>query len=145
MSSFTTPEPHADTHCYSVALEQDVIPHIGGASVPDDLIRQLNKFVQSASRLYELDLPSNQHQRSREGSPASSILSDSSPQMLSRESRFDSDYDRQGSSKDMVGTTAEVVELGRERFGYWCFDLLFLMCSDVDQGESPLRRFRPLY
>lgn len=36
----------------------------------------------------------------------------------------------------MFGTTAQVVEVGRERFGYWCFDLLFLMCSDVDQGAS---------
>lgn len=35
----------------------------------------------------------------------------------------------------MFGTTAEVVEIGRERFGYWCFELLFLMCSDVEQGS----------
>lgn len=50
-----------------------------------------------------------------------------------KETRFDSDFDRQAKGH-MYGTTAEVVEVGRERFGYWCFDLLFLLCTDVGRG-----------
>jgi hypothetical protein len=26
----------------------------------------------------------------------------------------------------------------RERFSYWCFDLLFLICSDVTRGRTRL-------
>ena len=56
-----------------------------------------------------------------------------------KETRFDSDFDRQARGRQMHGTTAEVVEVGRERFGYWCFDLLFLLCSDVEKGERARR------
>jgi len=30
--------------------------------------------------------------------------------------------------------------LPRERFSYWCLDLLFLICSDTAQDQEPLRR-----
>jgi hypothetical protein len=113
--------------------------------VPDDLIRRLAKYLQTASRLYELDLPNSgastpstptkdNRRRSTSGSGVVSSFSASS----AKETRFDSDFDRQAKGHDMYGTTAEVVEVGRERFAYWCLDLLFLLCSDSKskEGES---------
>lgn len=34
------------------------------------------------------------------------------------------------------GTTVEPEEKPRERFGYWNFDLLFMICTG-DEGPSP--------
>jgi len=34
------------------------------------------------------------------------------------------------------GSTDPGALLPRERFSYWCFDLLFLICSDVTKGAS---------
>jgi hypothetical protein len=52
-----------------------------------------------------------------------------------RETRFDSSFAHQARGHDMDGTTAEIVELPRERFAYWAFDLLFLICTESEQGE----------
>jgi hypothetical protein len=41
-----------------------------------------------------------------------------------------------GSEKVVAGSTAPVVEVSRERFSYWCLDLLFLICSDTSKGRS---------
>ncbi|KAM0751477.1 hypothetical protein T439DRAFT_287566 [Meredithblackwellia eburnea MCA 4105] len=120
--SFSTEELHEEENfdlALLISLERDVLPHIGSASVPDDLIRRLSKCLQTASRLYELDLPN---------------LTSNGADAL-----FDSDFDRQARGQ-MFGTTAEVIEVGRERFGYWCFDLLFLLCSDVEKDEELARR-----
>lgn len=35
----------------------------------------------------------------------------------------------------MFGTTVESVEVGRERFAYWCLDALFLLCSSDESGS----------
>ncbi|KAG0693467.1 hypothetical protein DFH29DRAFT_395632 [Suillus ampliporus] len=34
-----------------------------------------------------------------------------------------------------IGTTAPGVLVPRERFSFWCFDLLFLICSNVTSGK----------
>lgn len=116
----------------SVALEQDVLPHIGNSSVPDDLIQRLGKYIQIASRLYSLDLQQTPSRRTSSASESISALSDRPS--IAKESRFDSDFDRQSKGK-MYGTTVDIVEVSRERFAYWCFDLLFVMCSDCEDGE----------
>lgn len=127
-----TREAEADHLPTTVSLEQDILPHIGTPLVPDELIRRLGKCLQTASRLYELDLPGH-------GTPlhdtlsSNGSLSEHDVSVSAKETRFDSDFDRQARGQ-MFGTTAEVVEVGRERFGYWCFDLLFLLCSDVEKG-----------
>ena len=36
----------------------------------------------------------------------------------------------------MLGTTVEVTEAPRERFAYWCLDLLFHMCEGGEHGEQ---------
>ena len=37
-----------------------------------------------------------------------------------------------------MGTTSSGRFVPRERFSYWCFDLLFLICSDISQGAPRL-------
>lgn len=128
----------------AVSLEQNVLPSIGASLVPDDLIRRLGKSLQTASRLYELDLPDSGDDSSPPTpTPAATTKDEQQPVAVSssssssgKETRFDPDFDRQAKGSDMYGTTAEVVEVGRERFAYWCFDLLFLLCSDEVEGES---------
>lgn len=124
---------------FVVSLEHDVIPSIGMARVPDDLILRLAKYLQNASRLYDFDLPG-----------VTSDLPDSLPNSISsevarydedgvkisnKEARFDSDFNRQARDK-LNGTTAEVVTVGRERFRYWSLETLFLLCSDIGEGKS---------
>ena len=123
----------ADTVIIAVSLEKDVLPHLGGHRVPDTLIRRLGKALQRASKLYELDLPellSHDVVRPDDADDTETLKDDRF------ETRFDGDFDRLATGDDLFGTTAEVVAVGRERFAYWCFDLLWLMASDVEHGES---------
>lgn len=135
---------HLSLLLFSVSLEQDIVPSIGSSRVPDELIQRLGKYLQSSSRLYDFEVAGlSAHSRTSQQfvSNGSSIVSyeeeDSKSQR--REARFDSDFDRQA-NETMYGTTAEVSTIGRERFRYWSFELLFLLCSDVDQGEILLGR-----
>ncbi|SGY81478.1 BQ5605_C009g05501 [Microbotryum silenes-dioicae] len=121
-------------------IEQDVLPFIGHALVPDDLIRRLGKSLQQASRLYELDLidPTNdQDPSSRSRSSMRSVDDElSSTASSMKETRFDNDFDRQAQTGEMHGTTAECVGVGRERFAYWCFELLFLTCAEAEASGT---------
>ncbi|GAA5958007.1 hypothetical protein JCM3765_006230 [Sporobolomyces pararoseus] len=126
-----------------LSLEQDVLPHLGATLVPDELIRTVGKTLQLASRLYELDIPRVRRERSlaHKRSFASSIdsVNDFTPPPTPPEPRFDPDFDRQAKGA-VKGTTVEIVEVGRERFAYWSFDLLFSLCSDEDQDHDSERR-----
>lgn len=73
-------------------------------------------------------------------SSSASVAEDLDSSRSRKETRFDSDFDRQAKGR-MYGTTMEVIEVGRERFGYWCFDLLFLLCTDVEKGNFFLKLF----
>lgn len=124
-----------------MSLEQDVIPSIGIDRVPDDLIRRLANYLQNASRLYDFDLPgvASELSISLPHSISSEVAHyDEDGVELSRtEARFDPNFDRQAKGK-LNGTTAEVVSIGRERFRYWSFETLFLLCSSGDDGRSYL-------
>ncbi|KAK4704567.1 hypothetical protein P7C70_g1641, partial [Phenoliferia sp. Uapishka_3] len=122
-----------------VSIEKDILPHLGNRLVPDELILRLGKCLQTASRLYELDLPGQINSPPHDSLSSDGSLSDHDVSGPTKETRFDSDFDRQARGH-MFGTTAEVVEVGRERFGYWCFDLLFLLCSDVEKDNEAERR-----
>ena len=43
--------------------------------------------------------------------------------------------DKFGVADSGIGTTDPGHFLPRERFSYWCFDLLFLVCSETSKGE----------
>ncbi|KAL8279821.1 hypothetical protein RQP46_007671 [Phenoliferia psychrophenolica] len=141
--SMTTEDLHEEENfdlALLVSLEQDILPHIGSPLVPDELICRLGKCLQTASRLYELDLPGHGSTPLHDTISSNGSLSEHDVSGPTKETRFDSDFDRQARGRQMHGTTAEVVEVGRERFGYWCFDLLFLLCSDVEKDHEPERR-----
>ncbi|EJD40839.1 hypothetical protein AURDEDRAFT_115706 [Auricularia subglabra TFB-10046 SS5] len=106
-------------------LEIDVVPHIADARVPDYVITELAKMLQRASILHEGEddsytpPPSRPAVNGTKGShsgPATSI------------------------PREIVGSTSPGKLLPRERFSYWCFDLLFLICSDVAKDDESVRR-----
>ena len=98
------------------ALEIDVVPHLGATRVPDSLVGQLAKVLHQGSRLYESEEASNPH------SPVSSSGSREFEKI-----DMDGQYDN--------GSTQSGALLPRERFSYWCFDLLFLICSNTTKGK----------
>jgi hypothetical protein len=102
------------------ALEIDVVPHLGEKRVPDQLVGQLAKVLQQGSRLYEAELGSNPH------SPVSSSGSREFEKI-----EMDGHYEN--------GNTQSGALVPRERFSYWCFDLLFLICSNTTKGMNICR------
>lgn len=108
------------------ALEIDVVPHIGDARVPDYVVAELAKMLQRASQLHESDdepvtppPPRPQQVNGVKGKHPAAPGATSIP-------------------RDVVGSTVPGKLLPRERFSYWCFDLLFLLCSNVAKGMSHL-------
>jgi hypothetical protein len=103
------------------SLEIDVVPHLGDSRVPDYIITQLAKVLQQGSQIrddadYRPPSPASLTTNSHRGSP---------------------ELDTFGTSTQVEGTTESGNFLPRERFSYWCFDLLFLICSSVAQGMFP--------
>ena len=97
------------------SLEIDVVPYIGDRRIPDILVSQLGKILHIGSRVCTIEGPS---------------LSASSP--LSPVAQImPVDIDERYSD---LGTTEMGKLAPRERFSYWCFDLLFLICSDTTKG-----------
>ncbi|KAF9033039.1 hypothetical protein BDZ89DRAFT_1036881 [Hymenopellis radicata] len=104
------------------SLEIDVVPHFGDSRLPDILVAQLAKILQRGSRLYE----SEGRGLSRSGSPVGSL-------------RNSQDYVKVDVSVGH-GSTDSGLLLPRERFSYWCFDLLFLICSDTTKDQEQSRK-----
>lgn len=105
------------------SLELDVIPFIGDRRVPDYIILQLAKVLHQGSLLYQTynDSFDDAMTRSHSVSPSGSSVS----------TKVDS----------YGGTTVNIPVVPRERFSYWCLDLLFLVCSDIDKGDAIVSTF----
>lgn len=103
------------------ALEIDVVPHLGDKRVPDPLVGQLAKVLQQGSQLYEAEVSSNPHSPTSSGS-----------REFEKIEMDDGPYTN--------GSTQSGALLPRERFSYWCFDLLFLICSNTTKDQEPARR-----
>lgn len=123
----------------TASLEMDIVPSLGEPRVPDYIVQSLAKCLQQGSRLYDLDLPGMSTTASpaigyipngRKGTPSISSSEDGSSR---KETRFSKDFLQAKQAVD--GTTADILSTPRERFAYWCFDLLFLTCSDVSVGR----------
>jgi len=101
------------------SLEIDVTPHLGDGRISDHLVGQLARILHKGSLLYNIpvDLPS---QSSLIGSIGSHIPIE--PVDMERHREF--------------GSTDSGSPVLRERFSYWCFDLLFLICSNTSPGAS---------
>ncbi|KAG8975493.1 hypothetical protein FRC05_005562 [Tulasnella sp. 425] len=130
------------------SLEIDVVSRIGDSNVPDDLIVQLGKTLQIASRIHDLDLQ-REAASSNFSSPRSSIASHPETNGKAAKSKThgrseSKDFKPAGKVNGHVdipdGGTSTGKLLPRERFSYWCFDLLFLICSDVVKEHEVLRK-----
>ncbi|KAG6844369.1 hypothetical protein H0H87_007445 [Tephrocybe sp. NHM501043] len=97
------------------SLEIDVAPHLGDSCVPDHLISQLATILHHGSRLHETVLETD--------------IADSFSPELSHKVE-----DIQMHKHYELGSTASRSLVPRERFSYWCFDLLFLVCSHTTSG-----------
>jgi hypothetical protein len=96
------------------SLEIDVVPHIGDSRVSDHLVGQLSKILHKGSLLYKDTV-----ERSGSITPNSHGIEN-----IDIETQY------------QLGTTGTGSPMPRERFSYWCFDLLFLICANTTQGLS---------
>ena len=98
------------------ALEIDVVPYLGDSRIPGYLVSQLGSILYQGSRLRKtIDRP-NGNVLQVNGYPAIEKI----------------EMDKHNET----GTTEMGSALPRERFSYWCFDLLFLVCSNTTKGTS---------
>ncbi|KAG1830966.1 hypothetical protein DFJ58DRAFT_918292 [Suillus subalutaceus] len=110
------------------SLEIDIVPHLGDTRVPDHLIVQLAKVLHKGSQLY------------KSSTDPSHLDSPSIDTDVSDDS-WDS-YDFEKVDLD-IGSTTRGVLVPRERFSFWCFDLLFSICSNVTSGNPMHLRVFP--
>lgn len=94
------------------ALEVDVIPSVADTRVSDQIIVQLAKMLHQGSLIYmhEESMPDD------------------------RSAGFASDKSASSTAVEAVGSTMNWTTQSRERFSYWCLDLLFLISSDLLKG-----------
>jgi hypothetical protein len=107
------------------------VPHLGDTRIPDHLITQLAKILHKGSQLYKSNMDP-----SRPDSPSTDTTH------VSDDSRESHDFEKVDLN---IGTTAPGILVPRERFSFWCFDLLFLICSNITSGNPiPLPVFPKL-
>ncbi|KAI6043590.1 hypothetical protein EDC04DRAFT_668532 [Pisolithus marmoratus] len=109
------------------SLEVDLVPHLGNPRVPDYLIVKLAKVLHQGSQLLQ-------------NSSTSSVgLGDEDNTIESAHTSRES-HEFQMSDIYSLGTTAVCSAVLRERFSFWCLDLLFLICSNVTSDHVESRR-----
>ncbi|KAF8435407.1 hypothetical protein L210DRAFT_3453035 [Boletus edulis BED1] len=108
-------------------LEIDLVPHLGGPRVPDYLVGQLAKILHQGSQLYKFPTHTP-----RSNSPGGD--------WISMGSSHNSREEFEKLDLEILGSTATEEVVPRERLSYWCFDLLFLICSNVTQDQETSRR-----
>lgn len=96
------------------SLEMDVVPHLGAPRIPDSLITQLAKVLHQGSKLNNVE---------DEELPISPSF------ITTGTAKINGHSSSRHPSQDAVGSTASGTPVPRERFSYWCLDLLFLICS----------------
>ena len=112
-------EENFDHHLVA-SLETDVVPCIGDDRVPDYLITQLAKILQQGSQLLQ-----DESNEEYPPTPTSPTRPDTRSAPLSGKAEGEE-----------VGSTVPLLAVSRERFSYWCLDLLFFICSDTAKGRS---------
>lgn len=117
-----------------VTLERDVLPSLGQARVPTDAILSLVCALRYASLLHSHGSSDGAELMSPHLARASSRSSNTNVATSSDKKRNEDDTSWD-STTTLVGTTLDDYELPRERFAYWCLDLLFLMCNQANDGK----------
>ncbi|TFY76565.1 hypothetical protein EWM64_g7449 [Hericium alpestre] len=108
------------------SLETDVVPYLGDRRISDHVITQLVKVLQQGSQLREYE--------PEEGYLHSPVSPTKAPSDSSRRNAWTH------SEKEDAGSTEPGTVVSRERFSYWCFDLLFLVCSNTFQDHVDSRK-----
>lgn len=105
-----------------------ILPVVGTSKVPAEAIKQLAEAISQAS---QLRLPHQEESHSDLLSPSISI-GDS----LTSTHKDSSYLDVREAALVEDGTTVDDADMPRERFAYWCLDLLFLMCAKSSNAEE---------
>lgn len=109
------------------SLEIDVVPYLGDPRVPDYLIQRLGKMLHSGSQLQQLEDDRDSGTKVPNAAPPDTAKSKSAEGKKSSSNGG-------GIVGAEIGTTRSRKLVPRERFSYWCFDLLLLICSNVAKG-----------
>ena len=114
------------------SLEIDVVPYIGDQRLPDTLVSQLGRILHAGSQVCGVEGESSPIPLTGSSSSTLSTSSNSASSPIGRAANIiPVDIDERYSD---LGTTEIGKFAPRERFSYWCFDLLFLICSDTTKG-----------
>ena len=114
------------------SLEIDVVPYIGDHRIPDVLVSQLGKILHAGSQACGIEGESSPVPLTGSSSSTSSTSSNSASSPVGHAAKvIPVDIDERYSD---LGTTEIGKPAPRERFSYWCLDLLFLICSDTTKG-----------
>ena len=109
------------------SLEIDVVPHLGDSRVPDYLILRLGKVLYSGSQLQQPEDGYNAEAKTPTATgPGASKSKSRNGEKPSSKPRNTVEVE--------IGSTKSGKLVPRERFSYWCFDLLLLICSDQAKG-----------
>ncbi|TFY71218.1 hypothetical protein EVG20_g1792 [Dentipellis fragilis] len=109
------------------SLEVDVVPHLGDPRISDYVITQLAKILQHGSHLREQE-PDDDYLYTPVMSAKTPVDSKGKSWANGATTRLD------------AGSTEPGTPVSRERFSYWCFDLLFLICSDASRDYEESRK-----
>jgi hypothetical protein len=106
-------EDEAFDRAWLASLQVDIIPHLGHPQITPSILEYLASILLEGSRLHEFSVarPTRDVPTSDGTTPKLDRLD------LGERRAFD------------VPTTQEGILLPREAFSYWCFDLLFQICS----------------
>jgi hypothetical protein len=110
-------------HAFIADIKTYVYPNLGHPRIPEDIISNFGKVLQHASKVHEphsitpLLLPDD----SSDQASNATVEEDST-------SKIRKGFD-EAELLDVVSLTVHTHILPRERFSYWCFDLLILLCS----------------
>ena len=113
------------------ALEIDVVPYLGDARVPDHIVRQLATVLQRGSRIRDEE----DYRPPSPLSPGGTANANAHGANGAAAYGFEK-IERIGDVPAVEGSTEPGRFVPRERFSFWCFDLLFIICSDAAKGMA---------
>ncbi|KIM30394.1 hypothetical protein M408DRAFT_21910 [Serendipita vermifera MAFF 305830] len=126
-------------HAFIATIKSHITPYLGNKRITDDIIIDFGKILQHASKIHEVGAtPLFDDTRTSSEQNQPDVHQEISSPMPYKGFKIHE-------LVDVVGTTSGFNILPRERFSYWCFDLLFLLCSQTtDHHEEKRRRVAAL-
>jgi hypothetical protein len=135
-SAADDPIDEAFDYAFITAIEAHIAPNLGHNRIPDDIIIEFGRVLQYASKIHEI-----------RPSPLQSVRSSSNQTLVESTTMESVTRPKKGFGgvelEEVMSTTIPTTILPRERFSYWCFDLLFLVCSHHPQGATNRAHWNP--